>query len=90
MINIADQVTEEPPVIKPMTDTQVIDMVESQLILKHPCHNQAVERHIKIVSDSSSRVCGEHRRDGLIKQKLKSQKLIKCKNNLKRDYRTSS
>jgi hypothetical protein len=50
MINLDDHVIEEPPVIKPMMDAQIIALVDERLIMKHPFHNQAVERHIKVVS----------------------------------------
>ena len=29
MINIADNITEEPPIIKPLTDSQVLDLIEN-------------------------------------------------------------
>ena len=37
-----------------------------------PCHSQAVERHIKIVTEASSRVCGHDRRDGMVRSIIKS------------------
>ena len=45
--------------------------------LDHPCHNQAVERHVKAVTEVSGQVVGYERRDGLIRQKLKSRMIIK-------------
>ena len=35
-----------------------------------PGHNQAVERHIKVVSDAASSVRGPDRWDGITRQKL--------------------
>ena len=43
---------------------------------KVPCHNQAVERHIKLVSEASTKVCGQENREGFIKTTLFSRKLI--------------
>ena len=42
-------------------------------IVKIPCHTQAVERHIKIViycENTSTSVCGNKARDGVIRAKL--------------------
>ncbi|KAK4874453.1 hypothetical protein RN001_013813 [Aquatica leii] len=41
-------------------------------ILKLPCHTQAVERCIRLVTEASSSVCGNEARDGLIRAKLAS------------------
>ena len=38
-----------------------------------PCHSQAVERHVKLVTDSSIAVTGFERRNGYILAKLTSQ-----------------
>ena len=41
------------------------------------CHNQSVERHVKMVTEAAAQVEGFERRDGLIRQKIKSRKLLK-------------
>ena len=41
-------------------------------LLQDPCHTQAVERGIKVVSEAASAVIGEEARDGFIRQKLLS------------------
>ena len=56
---------------------------ENQLILEHPCHNQAVERHIKLVTEASAAVTGFEKRDGLIRQKIRSRRLMKAFNTKK-------
>ena len=43
----------------------------------HPCHNQAVEKHVTLVTEASSNVVGFKSRDGLIRQKIRSRKLMK-------------
>ena len=37
-----------------------------------PCHTQAVERCIKLVTEASQSVCGENRRDGFIRSRKES------------------
>ena len=44
----------------------------------HPCRNQAVERHVKLVTEAATIVEGFSRRDGMIGQKIKSRHLMKC------------
>ena len=39
-----------------------------------PCHTQAVERLIKLVTEASEHVCGEAEREGFIKNTLESRK----------------
>ena len=55
-----------------------------KLELAHPCHNQAVERHVKLVAEASMLVAGFERRDGMIRQKIKSRKLMPSSNTKKR------
>ena len=39
---------------------------------KYPCHTQAVERVIKLVTEAAAAVSGQERRDGYIRATLKS------------------
>ena len=78
----------EPPAIKHNCDENLAKIRQTPLKLQHPCHNQAVERHIKVVTEASAAVSTFERKDGVIRQKLKSQKLIKKLNN-KCDYFSS-
>ena len=43
-------------------------------LLNIPCHTQAVERIIKLVTTASSKVCGQKNRDGYLKQPYKVEK----------------
>ena len=45
-------------------------------LLNIPCHTQAVERVIKLVTVASSKVCGQTSRDGYIRAALQSRKVI--------------
>jgi len=50
-----------------------------------PCHTQAVERHVKLVTEASQSVCGEKARNGFIKNRIASRQQMAAFNN-KRDY----
>jgi len=39
---------------------------------RYPCHTQAVERCIKLVTEASQSVCGKNRRDGFVRTRLES------------------
>ena len=43
-------------------------------IIDFPCHTQAVERCIKLVTEASNAVCGDNKRDGFIRATLLSRK----------------
>lgn len=45
-------------------------------IKKFPCHTQAVERCVKLVSEASVKVCGQESRDGYIKSTLLSRSIM--------------
>ncbi|KAB0805378.1 hypothetical protein PPYR_02348 [Photinus pyralis] len=45
-------------------------------IKSYPCHTQAVERAVKIVTEASGTVCGSDNRDGVIRAKLESRKIM--------------
>ena len=43
---------------------------------KYPCHTQAVERSIKLVTEAAAAVSGQERREGLIRTTLKSRSIM--------------
>ena len=65
------------PAIRHLSDSEIEDSRMKPLILHHSCHNQTVERHVKLVTEASAQVTGFERRDGLIRQKIRSRKLLK-------------
>ena len=71
---------EEPPSTRKLSSELIKDIIISKkelLSLTHFVnHTQAVERVIKIVTDASSAVVGEDKRDGLIRARLKGKKLL--------------
>ena len=80
LVNLNSPDVTEPPATKQYRNDEIEIIRNVPLVLKHPCHNQAVERHVKLVTEASSAVAGFERRDGLIRQKIKSRKLMKCSN----------
>ena len=71
-----------PPVLKDMSDSEIITCVESRATDKvdyprFPCHTQGTERCIKLVTQASAAMCGEERRDGFIHARLHSRKIMK-------------
>ena len=61
----------EPPAIRGMSNEAVQQFAMCKLDLSHPCHNQAVERHVHLVAEAAATVEGLKRRDGMIRQKIK-------------------
>lgn len=67
----------EPPLTLNVSDEDLKVIVKNGLgtfqdIVKFPCHTQAVERCVKLVTEASSSVCGENKRDGFIRARLLS------------------
>ena len=65
-----------PPVLNLIEDDKLLEFIEKPLKLGHECHNQNVERHVKLVTEASASMVGHERRDGVIQNKIKSRKLI--------------
>jgi len=51
----------QPPALMELDDTSIAQMLTKPLVLQHPCHNQAVERHVKLVTEAASVVTGYER-----------------------------
>lgn len=80
----------EPPLTANLSPEMLKEIVENGFdpednILLFPCHTQAVERCIKLVTEASSAVCGKVARDGFIRGRLTSRKNMPVFNT-KRDY----
>lgn len=76
MINWQQSMISEPPMTKKISTedlTQMIkDVPEGMEILRFPCHSQAIERCVKLVTEASSKVCGPEARDGFIRSQIAS------------------
>ena len=68
---------QQPPVIEHLTDLDIEQCRIRPLQLDHPCHNQCVEHHVKMVTEATAQVEGFEQRNELIRQKIKSRKLLK-------------
>jgi len=53
--------------LKELLNTKVITEFE---FINFPCHTQSVERIVKLVTESSIKVCGEKNRDGFTRTTL--------------------
>src|SRR6218665_2401516 len=72
LINWTDEVT-EPPVIMNISDKSIAEKETPSLFFpRFPCHTQAVERCIKLVTEASTAVSGKRNRDGFIRNKFQS------------------
>lgn len=72
LIDWSNCTVSEPPLTKDMSEEQLLDIIKSEEspFDFFPCHTQAVERYVKVITDASSKVCGEKSRDGYIRAKL--------------------
>ena len=59
-------------VLMTLGDSLIAEILTKPLILLHLCHNQDVERYVKLVTEAASVVTGCEKRDGLIRQKIQS------------------
>lgn len=75
----------EPPVLKKITTSIILECIETPekidrliipLLKKYPCHTQATERCVKLVTEASAAVCGPKRRDGFIRTRLQSRNIM--------------
>lgn len=91
LINWQNTIVSDPPILRHLSIDE-LEMIANypncelrDVIKALPCHSQAVERHIQIVSQVSTTVCGADRRDGVIRNKIVSRKTM-SKFNTKKDY----
>ncbi|KAF2893233.1 hypothetical protein ILUMI_12937, partial [Ignelater luminosus] len=79
----------ESPLLSCYTDEEISASIKSNLqetdFLKFPCHSQAVERCVKMVTEASEKVCGSESKDGFIAASLQSRRIMPFLNT-KSDY----
>ena len=73
----SSQWTTLPPVLRHYNNDFIKSLEKIPLKLEFECHSQNIERHVKTVTEAASAVCGYDRRDGHIRNKMKSRKLMK-------------
>ncbi|CAH1099116.1 unnamed protein product [Psylliodes chrysocephalus] len=73
----------EPPLTMGLPEEVLNDIVKNPAtsmlfseIKSYPCHTQAVEWAVKIVTEASAAVCGGDNRDGVIRAKLESHRIM--------------
>ena len=70
----------EPPLTQQYSLPELIAFVTDPdpyvRMTKYPCHTQAVERSIKLVTEAAAAVSGPERREGLIRSTLKSRNIM--------------
>jgi hypothetical protein len=80
LIDWHQSVVTEPPMLRAVSNEDFRNILKEKISLleikEFPCHSQAVERAVKIVTDASASVVGQIERDGLIRAKLESQRII--------------
>ena len=75
--NVDAEKIEEPPLLQSLFLIEIQNLRSAPLKVSHPCHNQAVERHIKLVTEALSVTTGLVNCDGLIRKWIKSRHLMK-------------
>lgn len=68
--------TVDPPNIDYLASKPILEHEFGQFLNKMPLHTQAVERCVKLVTEKSRSVCGEHSRDGSISNTLASRNIM--------------
>ena len=57
---------EQPPAVRHLDNSEIEQCRHYPLILKHPCHNQKMEHHIKLVTEASASFAGHDNRNSII------------------------
>ena len=81
IINWNSCVLYPPPMLRDLSEDDIKSLINSDTktireIQKFPCHTQAVERCVKLVTEASNKVCGHEARDGYIRATLKSRSVM--------------
>ena len=90
MINWQKVLLTSPPILASYTDIEVQKLIQdgdhtALHFPRFPCHTQAVERCVKLVTEASIAVCGQRARDGFIHSRIESRKKMPFFNT-KKDY----
>ena len=66
----------EPPATKQFSYQEINQLRLRLLKLDHPCHNQAVEQHVKLVTETSASTTSHERHDEMIRQRIQTNEVI--------------
>ena len=76
----------EPPLTLDLNEAELLAIKETPFeVPNYPCHTQAVERGVKLVSEASAAAIGQEAREGFICQRIKERKVLN-KFESKKDY----
>ena len=78
MSTLSTATKRELPAIKDKSTFAIKAFAENKFLLMHSCHNQAVERHVKLVTEAANTAKGFSRRDRISRQQIKSSHQMKC------------
>jgi len=72
MIKLKEQIFTVPPISRYISDNDLIDYMNKteKITFSFPCHTQAVERGVKLITEASISVSGHIERDGFIRDRL--------------------
>ena len=80
MINWQTIQVTEPPATKKISAEDITTLINTKelpkIIPNFPCHTQAVERLIKLVTEASTSVVGNEARDGYIRNRIEGRKKL--------------
>ncbi|GBN84560.1 hypothetical protein AVEN_114115-1 [Araneus ventricosus] len=81
IINWNSCVVYPPPMLRYISEGDIKSLINSdttpiRVIQKFPCHTQAVERCIKLVTEASNKLCGHDAKDGYIRATMKSRSVM--------------
>ncbi|KAK0067238.1 hypothetical protein Bpfe_003336 [Biomphalaria pfeifferi] len=90
LINWQEAEETAPPLLANIPMSEITSRIHGQNnimlpIIQVTCHTQAVERHVKLVTEASQSVCGERARNGFIKNRILSRQQMTAFNQ-KTDY----
>ena len=75
MIDWENSFVTEPPFTKSLSNEDLLQCIDQQMeVPNYPCHNQAVERNVKLVTEASLSVAGEEARHGMVLSTITSRK----------------
>lgn len=80
LINWSNVRITEPPMTMKYSNTEISNLIRSGNNFSQfgmfPCHTQAVERCVNLVTEASISVCGSEARDGFIRSRIKARQDI--------------
>lgn len=91
LIDWSTCVVTEPPLLRDISNEDLTTFIKEKVAIKlnkFPCHTQAVERCVKIITEASGKVCGHESRDGYIKVKFESRSELPSYENKEEYYKS--